>query len=140
MSDGKTHGRKSFSSRVLLVDDSTDTLELLGQVLRDAGHEVRIAADGDAALAVLEIFRPHVAILDIGLPGMNGYELARQIRARMPCQLIALSGFSANNAQSEPDAKSFDEYLVKPVDITSLLYSVGAASLAATAAAADRGS
>src|SRR5690606_30237088 len=68
--------------RVLLVDDNADAAETLAVVLRDSGYETRIARDGFEALAMLEDFPPDVAVLDIGLPGMSGHELAAELRSR----------------------------------------------------------
>src|SRR6185369_11159115 len=81
--------------RILLVDDNRDALEMLGALLRDAGHEVRDACDGPSALARIDAFVPEIALLDIGLPGMDGYELASRLRADPRCastRLIALTG------------------------------------------------
>ena len=108
--------------RVLLVDDNADAAELLAAYLRHEGHEVRIALDGPSALAEADTFVPDVAVLDIGLPGMDGYELARELRRRdLPhLRLIALTGYGlASDRQRSLDA-GFDEHLVKPVDPTVL--------------------
>ncbi|HKU44441.1 MAG TPA: response regulator, partial [Polyangiales bacterium] len=74
--------------RLLLVDDDADGAELLAHALKLAGHQVMVAADAESALAAVESFEPAVAIIDIGLPGMNGYELARQLHAKCSCKLI----------------------------------------------------
>src|SRR5262249_38368937 len=72
------------AQRVLLVDDNVDASEMLRVALEMAGHTVEIAADGQTAIGVAAGFRPHVGVLDIGLPGMNGYDLARHLRAADP--------------------------------------------------------
>jgi DNA-binding response OmpR family regulator len=110
--------------RVLLIDDDEDGLELLGEVLRNAGFEVRVASAANEALRVLETFQPEVAIIDIGLPDLDGYELARQIRERTHCRLFALSGYTAQTAPKDKAVTSFDMHFVKPVVIPPLLAAI----------------
>ena len=103
--------------RVLLVDDQRDARELYGMVLEAEGHEVQIAEDGPSALALLRHLRPDVAVIDIGLPGMDGYELARRIRAEPEGRhvtLIALTGYSLPEDRERSRAAGFDRHLVKP--------------------------
>jgi signal transduction histidine kinase/ActR/RegA family two-component response regulator len=110
--------------RILLVDDNRDALEMVGALLRDAGHEVRDAADGPAALLLLDAFVPELALLDIGLPGMDGYELARRLRADPRCastRLVALTGYGRQPDRERALAAQFDEHLVKPVAADRLL-------------------
>lgn len=114
--------------RVLLVDDDADAVEMLSQLLRSAGHEVRGVTDPDAALAEVDSFRPDVAVVDIGLPTIDGYELARRIRERTPCRLLALSGYSAETAPADTSVTVFDEHLVKPVELSVLLRCIGSAA------------
>jgi signal transduction histidine kinase len=106
--------------RILIVDDNADALELLAEGLELLGHEVHRAQDGPSALAVAERVAPAVAILDIGLPVMDGYDLARRLRAQSTLDgltLIALTGYGqASDRQRAADA-GFDEHLVKPVSI-----------------------
>ena len=113
--------------RILLVDDDADAVELLSELLRRAGHEVRGALDGDAALVEVEDFRPDVAVLDIGLPTIGGYELARRIRERAPCRLFALSGYRSDTAPKDTEITAFDEHLLKPVQIDVLLRAIDTA-------------
>ena len=116
------------SGRVLLVDDNVDAALSLGDLLRDAGYEVREAHDGAAALAMLDDFKPDIALLDIGLPGMNGYELAAALRAdaRMAgLMIIALTGYGCEGDRAQALASEFDEHLVKPVEIADLLGVLG---------------
>jgi len=107
------------SQRVLLVDDNADGADTLGRLLRAHGHAVEVYHDPVGALAALERFRPTVALLDIGLPVLDGYQLAARIRA-LPggegCRLVALSGYglAADHARSE--AAGFERHLVKPVN------------------------
>ena len=105
--------------RVLVVDDNVDAADLLGEMLRRRGHEVVIAHDGAAALRTRLTFCPDVALLDIGLPVMDGYELAQNLRALhpdAPLQIIAITGYGEANDRARSKAAGFDEHLVKPVD------------------------
>ncbi len=101
---------------------------LLAEALARFGHTVRSAPDGPAALALLEEFTPDVAVLDIGLPGMDGYELATRIR-EMPkhgtVRLLALTGYGQPRDQPRSKDAEFDVHLVKPVDVKSLLAHIG---------------
>jgi signal transduction histidine kinase/ActR/RegA family two-component response regulator len=110
--------------RVLVVDDNEDSVELLREILQWVGHEVAVAHDGPSALEVAEQFLPDVALLDIGLPVMDGYELGRRLHA-MPqgarCRLIALSGYGQDRDQARSRASGFERHLVKPIDSTELL-------------------
>ncbi len=116
--------RLSTLRRVLIVDDQQDSADLLAILLEHHGHEVRTASDGESALALALGFKPEVAVLDIGLPLMDGYELARRLRA-LPelsdCRLIALSGHceEAHRFQSRP--AGFERHLAKPHGIAALL-------------------
>ena len=108
--------------RLLLVDDNVDAAELLGEFLEALGHEVSIAHDGPSALALLDRFRPEVAVLDVGLPVMDGYELARRVRALVDdCRLIALTGYGQESDRARSAAAGFAVHLVKPVDIDLLV-------------------
>ncbi|HEY4182077.1 MAG TPA: ATP-binding protein [Kofleriaceae bacterium] len=109
--------------KVLLVDDNDDACFLLGELVTNAGHEVRTALDGAAALGMLESFTPDVAILDLGLPVMDGFELAVRMRAALgpDLRLIALSGYGTENDRVRSAAAGFDQHLVKPVDLSALL-------------------
>ncbi len=119
--------RRARPRRVLLIEDSTDAREMLRMMLELAGHVVYDSADGTRGLALLNTVRPDAAIIDIGLPGMNGYEIAKRIRQddhgrRM--LLLALSGYDApaDWARSE---SGFDHHLVKPVDPDQLARLLG---------------
>jgi PAS domain S-box-containing protein len=113
--------------RVLLVDDNEDALFSAAEVLRMAGHVVRTATSGMAALAMLAEFQPEVAVLDIGLPGLDGYELARRLREelgpRTP-RLIAVTGYGRDVDRARSSSAGFDVHLVKPVDIDTLIRTV----------------
>jgi signal transduction histidine kinase len=108
--------------RVLVVEDSDDARESLRHLLELDGHEVALAADGAEGLRQIESFRPDVALIDIGLPGMNGYELARAARAGAGKHvlLVAVTGYG-QSAEREMALKSgFDLHLTKPVSMTDL--------------------
>jgi signal transduction histidine kinase/CheY-like chemotaxis protein len=109
--------------RVLVVDDNADAAESIAVLLSIEGHEVKTVTDAMQALACLEVFAPQVAIIDIGLPGMNGYELATGIRANRtlpPPLLIALTGYGqAEDFDRSRDA-GFDHHFVKPADLKAI--------------------
>ena len=108
--------------RVLLVDDNDDGREMLQQALEGAGHTVVAAGDGHAALSAAGALQPQVAILDIGLPGIDGYELARALRVEYPgVRLIALTGYG-RDADAEAARKAgFDAHCTKPATVAALL-------------------
>jgi CheY-like chemotaxis protein len=104
---------------VLVVDDNEDAADLLREILSCLGHRVEVAYDGATALKLAESFRPEVALLDIGMPVMNGYELAARLRksaAPIP-RLIAISGYGAEAISGEG---GFDQHLIKPFDVNRL--------------------
>ena len=103
--------------RVVIVDDNPDAAELLTVWLQTWGFEVRSAHDGEQALALIAAFEPEVAVLDIGLPVIDGYELARQLRAipaHASMRLIALTGYGQASDKARARAAGFDDHLVKP--------------------------
>jgi PAS domain S-box-containing protein len=115
--------------RLLVVDDNVDAAEMLSVVLESAGHETVIAHDGPTALEALARFRPQVAILDLGLPVMDGYELAQRIKqaegdgAPMPV-LVALTGYGQATDRDRTRQAGFAAHLVKPVDVSELLRTI----------------
>jgi PAS domain S-box-containing protein len=108
--------------RVLLVDDNADAADLLSEVLRGFGHSVVVAYDGPQAIERVRTFEPEVAVLDIGLPVMDGYELARRLRegGLGRCRLIALTGYGQEQDRARSRDAGFDVHLVKPVDVDVL--------------------
>jgi PAS domain S-box-containing protein len=116
--DGDSEG-----CRVLVVDDSADTAESLSMLLQLDGHTVETANDGAAALERLAAFRPEIVILDIGLPGMTGYEVARRIRGLPSGEdliLIALTGWGRDEERACAFEAGFDHHLTKPVSVAEL--------------------
>jgi PAS domain S-box-containing protein len=116
-------GAPTQPRRVLVVDDNVDAAESLAMVLRMMGHQARTAHNGQAALAAAQEFQPQVALLDIGLPGMDGYEIARRFR-RQPglgqALLVALTGYGQEDDRRRSREAGFDHHLVKPVDLDAL--------------------
>jgi PAS domain S-box-containing protein len=113
----------AHSQRVLVVDDHEDSTESLGLLLRLMGHDVRLAADGPQALAAAESFRPEIVILDIGLPGMDGYEVAARLRESPDlsgARLIALTGYGQEEDRERSREVGFEAHLVKPIEMESL--------------------
>jgi CheY-like chemotaxis protein len=118
-----TSARERSPRRLLLVDDNVDAVQSLAVLLETDGHEVRIAHDGASALALIESFRPHLVVLDIGLPGMNGYEIAQRIRARPEFgapTLVALTGYGQQEDRKRARAAGFDHHFIKPADVNAL--------------------
>jgi CheY-like chemotaxis protein len=104
--------------RILLVDDNEDAVLMLSEALDTLGYETRVAHDGPSGIAVALEFQPTVALLDIGLPVMDGYELARRLRERAAdIQLIAITGYGQNADRCRSRDAGFMHHLVKPIDL-----------------------
>lgn len=112
--------------RALVVDDNRDAAETLAELLSLWGWETRVEADGASGLAQVEAFRPDVVILDIGMPGLDGYEVARELRQREKAgghrlrSLVALTGFGQESDRGRAFAAGFDHHLTKPADLEHL--------------------
>jgi CheY-like chemotaxis protein len=110
-------------ARILVVDDNEDATRVLTLAFCDKGYDLRAAHDAGEALELAAKFRPNIAIVDIGMPVMDGYELAVQLR-KLPglkrMHLIALTGFSEVADRGRARAAGFDHHLVKPVEIDAL--------------------
>jgi DNA-binding response OmpR family regulator len=117
--------------RILVVDDNADAGESIAVFMRIEGHDVRTVTDAMQALGCFDAFAPQVAIIDIGLPGMNGYELAASIRASAGAAaplMIALTGYGqAEDFDRSRDA-GFDHHFVKPADLKTIQAAIDAAS------------
>ena len=110
---------KAGGRRVLVIDDNMDAAESIAVFLRLEGHEVRTVSDGPQALAIAQVFAPQVAVVDIGLPGMNGYEVVRRLMqkgAQAPGLLIALTGYGQKDDRARSEEAGFHHHFVKPAD------------------------
>ena len=114
--------------RVLVVDDNVDAAEMLAEALRVHGHVVGVAHDGPAALSLVDEFRPELALLDIGLPVMDGFDLAQRLKSRLsscPPKFVAVTGYGQASDRARTKQAGFDEHLVKPIDLARLNAIVG---------------
>jgi CheY-like chemotaxis protein len=108
---------------VLVVDDNTDAAQSLADLLGLLGHDARTAHDGEAGVAAAEAFRPHLVLMDLGMPRLNGYDAARRIRAEPwggGMVLVALTGWGQEDDRRRTAEAGFDRHLVKPVDPAAL--------------------
>lgn len=109
--------------RILVVDDNSDSADSLAMLLQFLGAEVDVVHDGPAALSALDTCRPAAVLMDIGMPGMDGYQVARRIRQQPRfdgIRLIALTGWSQEEDRHRARDSGFDHHLIKPVDINAL--------------------
>ena len=119
-----TEGSAPRIRNVLVVDDHVDAADSLGALLSAWGYEVTVAHDGPAALAALQDTLPDIALLDIGMPAMDGYELAAHLRFQPGCEelpIVAITGSGGPEDVRRSRAKGFSAHLVKPVSAASLL-------------------
>jgi CheY-like chemotaxis protein len=109
--------------RILLIDDNVDAAESLEVLLRGDGHDVRVCHDGHGGVEVARAFRPHIVFVDIGMPGMNGHETARQLR-RVPeiagATLVALTGYAREEDRRVSREVGIDRHWLKPIDVDAL--------------------
>jgi CheY-like chemotaxis protein len=126
---GDQDQRAAQSKRLLVVDDNRDAAETLREVLQAYGYVTQVAYDGPSGLEAAKSFRPDVALVDIGLPAMDGYEVARRIR-QLPelraIRLIAVTGYGQASDRQRSAQAGFDCHLVKPVDLAELRRSINA--------------
>ncbi|MGC1950985.1 MAG: response regulator, partial [Gammaproteobacteria bacterium] len=118
---GAAGAGKAMPRRILVVDDEVDSAAALAKLLAIRGHETCVAHDGPAALEVVRSFQPDVMLLDIGLPAMDGYEVARRLREENPDKsifLIALTGYGKETDHLRESG--FDRHLIKPPDMQKL--------------------
>jgi CheY-like chemotaxis protein len=125
MANAAPSGPNAAPLRVLVVDDNVDAADSLGVMLELHGHAVAVAHGGPAALEVAGRFAPDVVLLDIGMPGMNGYEVAERLRRDEAGDgrrllLVALTGWGADEDKRRAMAAGFDHHLTKPVDPAGL--------------------
>lgn len=115
---------RTSKCRILVADDMRDNADTLGLMLRVLGNDVTLAYGGEEAIRVAEEFRPHIALLDIGMPKVNGYETAQRIRSQPwgeKIMLVALTGWAREEDRNRTKAAGFDHHLVKPVALASLI-------------------
>ena len=112
--------------RVFVVDDNHDAADTLGMFLEMEGYDVRVAYDGDEAIRDADEFLPDVALLDIGLPGKDGYEIARHIRADRDddVMLIAVTGYSSEEDVRRAREAGFDYHFGKPANLSAVLQTI----------------
>jgi signal transduction histidine kinase/ActR/RegA family two-component response regulator len=121
---------RAAAQRILIVDDNADACEMLRAALTSVGHVVRTAAEAHGAIAIAADFSPDTAVLDIGLPGMDGYELASRLRAAYPdIRLIALTGYGQAADLEAAAAAGFDAHCAKPIATSMLLHQIEAKTM-----------
>lgn len=116
-------------TRVLIAEDHVDSARGIGLLLRLYGYEVTIVTDGRDAVRAAMWFAPQAALIDITLPGLDGFDVARQLRAltvTRACRLIAMTGWTADEYVDRAHAAGFDEHLVKPISADALLQALAA--------------
>jgi CheY-like chemotaxis protein len=120
----RDEARDAAGTRILLVDDDEDLLLTLEAALAQRGFVVATASDGASALRRASAFRPDVALVDIGLPDMDGYEVARRLRRAFargePLHLVAVTGYGHEADRRRSMDAGFEQHLVKPVDLATL--------------------
>ncbi len=118
------------TARIVVIEDNVDAADTLATLLRLSGHRVDVAFDGASGLGMIVQLRPQVVLCDIGLPGMDGYEVARQVRERgqLPAPvMIALTGYDGPNDRARALAAGFDHHMAKPADVAALEHLIGMA-------------
>jgi two-component system, chemotaxis family, CheB/CheR fusion protein len=129
--DSHSGGVDLAKQKVLVVDDNRDAADSLGMMLGVLGADVQVAYDGRAALQISETFAPDLVLLDIGMPGMDGFEVARRFRAKRQggggsgCTLVAVTGWGQDADRRKSARAGFDLHLTKPIDIDALLEALG---------------
>jgi CheY-like chemotaxis protein len=111
-------------SRILVVDDNRDTADSMAVLLRIHGHEVQVVYDGPEAIAMAHCQPPEFILLDLGIPGMDGYQVARSLKHHGACNsavIIAISGYGTLEDRDRSREAGIDHHLLKPVDIGALL-------------------
>jgi CheY-like chemotaxis protein len=131
VTEGRRPGEDANQRRVLVVDDNVDAAESLAIILRLHGHEARTVHDGEHAIEVACEFRPDVVLLDLGMPKVNGYEVARRLRSEpwgRHVVLVACTGWGQPEDRRRSNEAGFDHHLVKPVNPDAILGVVGSAA------------
>ena len=120
----ETEQPSGASLRVMVVDDNVDTVSTLAMLVKESGHDVQTAFDGSAVVEAALDYRPHLVLLDIGLPGLNGLEVAKKLRQQPALQnvvLVAMTGYGQESDRQRSREAGFDHHLVKPGDFGKLL-------------------
>jgi PAS domain S-box-containing protein len=120
----QVRSNESPKRRVLIVDDNEDAANSLAMVLQFDGHDVKVVYSGAQALECALAFKPEIVLLDVGLPGMDGYEVASRLRAEValdPLRLIAVTGYGRDADRKRSEMAGFECHLVKPIDFSALL-------------------
>jgi CheY-like chemotaxis protein/anti-sigma regulatory factor (Ser/Thr protein kinase) len=125
-SPAREDGASAPSRRVLVVDDNVSSAQSLAMVLKLEGYDVQVTHDGAVVIESVRRFRPEVVLMDIGLPGMDGYQLARRLRQEQDLRtgialLVAVTGYAEDEARRRSREAGFDHHLVKPIDPDALL-------------------
>jgi DNA-binding response OmpR family regulator len=111
--------RSGLKLRVLIVDDNQDAADTLALLMKLEGYTVAVANDGSTALAEESTFQPQLVLLDIGMPGMDGYEVARELRARAPGKslvIVAVTGYGQPEDRARAKEAGFSDHLTKPIN------------------------
>lgn len=119
----KTSNESSVKLKILVVDDNVDAANSLASYLEVIGHEVSVEHDGASAIKKAELYQPHVILLDTGMPGLNGYEVATYIRKQSwdkPIRLVAITGWGQAEDRQKSAQAGFDAHFVKLVDLKIL--------------------
>lgn len=109
--------------RVVVADDGRDSADSMAMLLTVMGHDVRVAYDGQEAIDVAETFRPHVMILDVGMPKLDGYEAARRVREQSwgrEVLLVAMTGWGREDDHRRSEESGFDRHFTKPADMSEI--------------------
>jgi CheY-like chemotaxis protein len=121
------HVESDAQHRILVIDDNHLVAELTGLALRRLGHDVRVAFDGESAVTMAREFVPEIVLIEIGLPGLDGYEMAPVLRSALSprdVHFIAISGSGQQNERQRSEDAGFDDHLVKPVDLAAIQRSI----------------
>jgi CheY-like chemotaxis protein len=125
--EATNHGALTLPKRILVVDDNIDAADSLVMLLKFSGYSVAAAHTAEAGLALAQTFQPHFILLDLGLPAMGGYEVARRIRS-LPSstglRIFAVTGHAHEDDKRRSADAGFDAHLVKPIDLDELLTSL----------------
>ncbi len=120
---GAPRDTRVSAQRVMIVDDNEDAAEMLGMLLETTGHETCVITESPAAIAAARAFRPEVVVLDLGMPVLDGFEIARALRADDELRdvvLVALTGWGADEDRERCRDAGFDHHLTKPVTASTV--------------------